>query len=479
MHARKYFWAVSTSSEWGPQFPLMRSDDLVNWTQSGVVFPHRPLWARANFWAPEISEYKGKFYVYYVGRQNEGPLAVAVATADRPEGPYTDRGPLVSQPDGSIDPVTTTDEHGQRYLLWKEDGNSRHQPSIIWAQPLTDDGLRLVGEPKELFRNDVPWEGAVIEGPFVVKRGNWFYLFYAGSACCGEKCSYGVGVARAHALLGPWEKDPANPIVPGNADWRCPGHGSITADGKGRCWLLYHGYSAKSFVYTGREALLDEVLFGKDEWPTINAGKGPSVHAPSPYGKTQKTETSFEDSFNETELPQGWQWPQDREPVYHLKNGELQLNAFDDGATNLCSVVMARSTWTGDYTAQAELDTARLGDKSAAGLAVVGDVGNAVGISAMNGQAVIWRRAHDTQKIVASSPLPKTKSVSFKVRATAGHLFRFSFAADGKRWIEVGGEQPGDHLPPWDRGVRVGLTASGEANAAVCFKSFQLDAASM
>jgi len=36
------FWATSTSSEWGPQFPLLHSKDLVNWEIVGSVFPHRP-----------------------------------------------------------------------------------------------------------------------------------------------------------------------------------------------------------------------------------------------------------------------------------------------------------------------------------------------------------------------------------------------------------------------------------------------------
>src|SRR5579862_6594648 len=54
----KDYWATSTSSEWGPQFPLLHSTDLVNWEQKGVVFDHRPEWAVGNFWAPEISQYK-------------------------------------------------------------------------------------------------------------------------------------------------------------------------------------------------------------------------------------------------------------------------------------------------------------------------------------------------------------------------------------------------------------------------------------
>src|ERR1043165_3367871 len=84
------FWATATSSEWGPQFPLLRSADLVNWELVGSIFPHRPAWVSANFCAPEISEYKGKYFVYYVGSKKGGPLSVAVATAERATGPYQD-----------------------------------------------------------------------------------------------------------------------------------------------------------------------------------------------------------------------------------------------------------------------------------------------------------------------------------------------------------------------------------------------------
>ncbi|HTA31769.1 MAG TPA: family 43 glycosylhydrolase, partial [Candidatus Cybelea sp.] len=120
----KDYWATTTSSEWGPQFPLLHSTDLVNWEQVGDVFSHRPEWADRNFWAPEISQYKGRFYIYYVGHQKGGRLAVAVAMAGKPGGPYTDHGPIVSQEHGSIDPVPCLDEHGKLYLVWKDDNNS-------------------------------------------------------------------------------------------------------------------------------------------------------------------------------------------------------------------------------------------------------------------------------------------------------------------------------------------------------------------
>ena len=108
------YWASSTSSAWGPLFPLLHSTDLVNWEQTGAVLPHRPAWATGDFWAPEISEFKGRFFVYYAARQMNGRLAVAVATASQPGGPYTDRGPIIAQEDGSIDPAAVTDTNGLR-----------------------------------------------------------------------------------------------------------------------------------------------------------------------------------------------------------------------------------------------------------------------------------------------------------------------------------------------------------------------------
>src|SRR5437899_9463293 len=374
----KEYWATATSSEWGPQFPILRSSDLVNWKMVGVVFPKRPGWAVANFWAPEISEYQGRYSVYYVGRKRDGPLSVAVATADKPEGPYTDHGPLVSQEAGSIDPMPVTNEKRERYLIWKEDGNSRKLPSILWAQQLSDDGTSLLGDRKELIRNDAPWEGAVVEGPFVLRRGDWFYLFYSGSGCCGRSCAYATGVARSRSLLGPWEKNPTNPILAGNEHWKCPGHGSVVTDDRGHYFLLYHGYDAKTFVFTGREMLLDEVKFGSDGWPTINGGKGPSLGAPSPFGITQtRTGRTFFDDFTAEPLGPGWQWPQANEPSVRLdaaNGGQLVLAPVGEHASDPVGAVLARSSTSGDYEAMTVIDTRSLKLVAFAGLSAFGDL---------------------------------------------------------------------------------------------------------
>lgn len=471
----KDYWASATSSEWGPQFPLLHSTDLVNWEQKGVVFEHRPDWAVANFWAPEIASFLGKYYIYYVGRKQNGPLGVAVAIADKPSGPYVDHGVLVAQAAGSIDPVPCMDENGKPYLVWKEDNNSVHKPTPLWAQPLNEDGTKLIGEPKELFRNDADWEGALVEGPYILRRGNWFYLFYSGAGCCGPGCNYALGVARAHSLLGPWEKNPANPILAGNSDWKCPGHGSIITDERGRYWLLYHAYATHGTVYTGREGMLDEVVFNANDWPTINNGHGPSAKAPSPFGDAQTNDwATFADDFSGDHLKPGWQWPQNHEPVTKVHDGHLMLSAGKRRVSPSVAAVLARSTITADYTATTVIETSALHDGISEGISAYGDPANYLELSVGNGKLTLSRMEHGKATQPAQSDAPKADKVYLRLIAVGGAEFRFAASTDGKNWTPVGDNLGGKYLPPWDRSIRVALTVDGKEGAEGEFDSFHL-----
>jgi beta-xylosidase len=470
----KDYWASSTSSAWGPLFPLLHSTDLVNWEQTGAVLPQRPDWSIGDFWAPEISEFNGKFFVYYVGRQTNGRLAVAVATANNPGGPYTDRGPIIAQEDGSIDPMPVTDTNGVRYLVWKEDGNSRKQPTPIWAQRLNDDGTKLLGEPHELIRNDAAWEGGLVEGPYVLRHNGWFYLFYSGNGCCGAGCSYALGVARSRSLLGPWQKNRANPILAANETWKCPGHGSIVQDEQGRCFFLYHAYSTAGTVFTGREAMLDEVKFGPDEWPTINNGNGPSASAPSPFGAVQKAVgASFCDNFTGKNLDSGWQWPQQREPMHQLQNGRLLLSSTGHG-TNFVAAVLARTTTAVDYVATTVVEIRELKPGCAVGLCAFGDLENAMGAAFCDGEMITWRRDRGTSRELTKEPAPGASKLYLRLIARSGYRFQFQVSTDGKNWRPCGEAVDAKNLPPWDRSVRVALTVGGIVNAQSAFDSFMM-----
>lgn len=479
------YYATATSSEYAPEFPLLHSRDLVNWRVVGAVFKQRPAWSVGNYWAPEIAEDKGRFYVYYTARrqaeagEKQGPLCVAVAVAAKPLGPYTDKGALICQDAGSIDAFPIRDENGRRYLVWKYDGNSQNKPTPIYAQPLTEDGTRLTGEMKELIRNSVAWEAQLVEGPFILRRNEYFYMFYSGNACCGRECKYAMGIARSKTLLGEWEKYDGNPILNSNEAWKCPGHGSIVSTSDGRDYLMYHAYHPQDTVYVGRQALLDEVTWTADGWASINQNRGASARARSPLRVPEtNAEYRFTDEFDRSQLQPGWQWLQDNEPVIQVANGKLLLkpNAEQQSSANPLAAAVGYWTMLGDYTATTIVDLSDLPKGAAVGLAAFGDMENAIGIVARRDQQFeVYKREKGIQSVEMRKEFAavsvNARRVWLRITATEGDQFQFAVSFNGRRFIDVGVKMNGKFLPPWDRGVRVmlttGSTNDSDANSSV------------
>ena len=109
----------------------------------------------------------------------------------------------------------------------------------------------------------------MVEAPEVIRHAGRFYLFYSGNACCGARCRYAVGVARARHLLGPWRRDPRNPVLAGNALWRCPGHVSPILDPAGAWVLAYHAYANGPAPALARSGLIDRLTWTRGGWPAI------------------------------------------------------------------------------------------------------------------------------------------------------------------------------------------------------------------
>ena len=462
------YWATATSSNWGPTFPLLKSTDLQHWTLVGHVFPgERPAWADYYFWAPEISQAGGKIYVYYTAHRRGGNLSVGVASADKPEGPYRDHGPLVGQPDGSIDGFPMQDEKGQPYLIWKEDGNSQKKPTPLWAQRLNADRTALIGEKTELFRNTAAWEGNLVEGPSVVRRGGYFYLFYAANGCCGTGCTYATGVARAQHLLGPWEKFAQNPVLTKNDIWTCPGHGTAV-ERNGRWFLLHHAYRTDGFAQVGRQGVLSEFEWTAAGWPKfLNSHSTPATPAPVP--------PVVADEFAGSALGSAWEWPVEDKPLFALSSGQLRLTA----RPNSGGAALGRPTLTARYQATATLlAPAALPLGTTAGIAALGDSNNSLNLTVGDNRLRLWERRDGKDRMLAETPLPAYAVLRLRLRALGNGQYRFAWSPDGTTWTDMqpaGETANGQFLPPWDRGVRVGLVAQGPSTATAAFERFELD----
>ena len=452
------YWATATTSNWAPAFPLLQSKDLIHWELKGHVFDELPAWADYYFWAPEITYDKGKYYVYYSAHKRDGNLCVAVASANNPEGPYTDHGPLMCQKAGSIDAWPMRDKDGKLYLIWKEDGNSVKLPTPIWAMQVDEERMKLIGEQKELFRNDSPWEGNLVEGVSMIRRGDYFYAFYAGAGCCGRACSYGIGLARAKDLLGPWEKYAGNPIVASNDEWKCPGHGTpIEKDG--RYYFLYHAYNKESNVYVGRQGVLSEFTFTDDGW--IEFRNGPEGLA--------SIQPEVKDEFDGSELSPQWHWSVFQKPKAVLRTGQLELSCSAEKSGSF----LGTKTYTGNYIADVTVSThASTAD---AGLGLIGDEKNFVVASLEQGRIVLRRFEGDKETVLHTKRIRKTPEVHLRARVKDGKEILFFYSTDGKKFLALN-ETPidGFFLPPWDRGVRVALVSKGEGAQKAVFDHFRL-----
>lgn len=453
------YWASATTSNWFPAYPLLKSNDLVNWETVGNIFTKVPDWADYYFWAPEITQENGRIYVYYTAHKKGGNLCVAVASADRPEGPYRDHGPLVGQPDGSIDGFPMRDENGKLYLIWKEDGNSVKQPTPIWAQPMNEERTALTGEKKELFRNDTPWENNLVEGVSILRRGDYFYAIYAGAGCCGTGCTYATGVARAKNLLGPWEKYAQNPVVTDEGSWRCPGHGTaIEKDGK--FYFLYHAYDKQSNVYTGRQGVLKEFVFTEDGWIKF-------LPQTAVLSGAKPAPATISEPFTGKTLSNQWQWSIFQQPAFQVKKGALTLTAQP---TKFGSAV-AQRTLAGDYIVTTTINRKR--SKGQAGLAAIGDDDNALGVSTDGRELSVWKVQRGQKTVLTTQPVSARKAVYLRLRAKDGHLFSFDYSTDGKTYQTLTAQPiDGAFLPPWDRAIRVGLTAAGAPEQRAVFEDF-------
>jgi xylan 1,4-beta-xylosidase len=466
------YWAAATTSAWVPAFTLMKSTDLANWEITGAIFPKAPSWTNGNYWAPELANLGDGFYVYYAAKNKlHGRMCVGVAKAKKPEGPYRDSGhPLICQGPGSIDAAPVVDEKGQKWLFWKEDGNSVKKPTPIMLSRLSKDGTKLVGKMVETIREDAPWEGVLVEGPSVFKHGDYWYMFYAGSACCTATCDYKVGVARAKSLTGPWEKYSKNPILKGNDFWQCPGHGTVSQkDGKN--FFMYHAMDTRDTIYVGRQPLIDEVDWTTDAWPVINDNLGATTHASIFGARLKNKEITFEDQFEGRSLKPEWQWPYDLIPNFKVESGKLMLMAGSDAA-DPASAVIARPLTTPKYLAEALVNLSQMKENASAGLSLYGSPRRNLGISVDKEKTHVWIRDKDSFKELQTFPTMKSSQVKISIEIEKGYLARFTVEGENHERVQTAWEN-GSTLPPWDLGLRIALTAGGPKGSAAIFESFK------
>jgi len=280
---RGMFYTYSTNA--GENMPCQSSADLVHWTLLPDAMPNLPDWAKpGRTWAPNVRALiPGERYIAYFAAWDAATNqeAVGAAAGPTPSGPFSapsSAQPLVQQSEqgGAIDPSCFVNSDGSRYLVWKNDGNSRGRDTWLWIQKLSGDGLHLVGAPTPLIEQDQRWEGNLIEAPTLWKHRNKYYLFY--SANDYSNCNYAVGYAVSDSLLGPYVKPRTTPWLASTDSVCGPGGEDIVTSHDGTDWMAYHTWAKGPRSY--RSMSIDRLRWVGDV-PVLD---GPS-HSPQSVPK--------------------------------------------------------------------------------------------------------------------------------------------------------------------------------------------------
>ena len=323
-----YYIATSTF-EWYPVVRLHHSTDLVDWRPLGGLLNERRLLDltgagdSCGVWAPSLSHVDGEFHLLYTDVATFAggywdPQNYLV-TAPAPAGPWSD--PVVLHGRG-FDPSLFHDDDGTSWMLsmvadWRP-GNNRF--AGISIQQYDRRARRLVGAERPIFRGT---GAGLTEAPNLYRKDGWYYLVTAEG---GTSWDHQVTVARSRHRLGPYEADPAGPLLTsaGRPDLALQkaGHGSLVATPAGE-WYLAHlvgrPYSPLGRCVLGRETALQQVHWTGDGWPRITGGV-PAEAVPAPAAGTTapvavRTEDDEVDDFDAPSL--GVNWSTLRRPAGH------------------------------------------------------------------------------------------------------------------------------------------------------------------
>lgn len=454
------YYAIGTSFDFVPNYPLYQSTDLVNWEQIGSLFVDPPEWTSDDFWAPELFYHEGTFFVYYTTRKKEDRIScIGVASTKDISKGFTDHGILVEWGEEAIDAFVFKDEDGKLYITWKAYGLTEGRPIEILASELSPDGLSLVGEHWTLCDHSLGWKGGNDEGQCIVKHGDYYYMLYSDGGCCDNQCDYRIMVSRSKDLRTGWEQID-KPILEGGDVWRCPGHGTLVSTPDGRYFYMYHAYHIEDFEYIGRQGMLDELAWDEESgWPYMVYGNTPSVSAPLPFAdKPQKRDMERMDYYSSERQLELREWdilfPK---PEYQLNDDVLILKTTHEGVNFL-----GFRPENGNYSLEARVSPG----EGMAGIGIYTHQDKMLVFTA-NPYGLTISKVEEGQKLIlAEVGGLEAKLVYIRYTATQGRNLSFHWSLDGKKWdpIPINGKSilDGTYLATWGYSPRAGLFVKGK-----------------
>ncbi len=449
MREGKDYYMTHSPFYYSPGFLIWHSTDLINWEPIARACPDY----EGSAMAPDLVKHDGKYYIYYPTSMGENYVIVA----DDIRGPWSKPVKLGVK---GIDPGHVVGEDGKRYLFTNNG----------WVAPLSDDGLKIVGENKKVYdgwKYPAHWEtegdDMWLESPKLIFKDGYYYMTSAEGGTAGPATSHMCVMARSKSIYGPWENSPYNPLVhtySTSERWWSKGHGTLIDDVNGNWWMVYHAYG-NGYHTLGRQTLIEPMKFTADGWfaPTNEA-------IALPEDKGVKHGFNLNDDFVGKELGLQWTfWKENAMNQIAIKDQSLTVKA--KGKTPADARLLLITPEDKCYETQVDVE---VGNGNKAGLILFYSEKAYAGVVSDGKKFMVYKNA--TQVDV----LPNNLGKHFKVRMlNRGHQLRIEVSSDGTTWqllsegINVSDMHHNNHGGFF--ALRVALVSAGNGKAV--FREFR------
>ncbi|RQO77876.1 glycoside hydrolase [Pedobacter sp. KBW01] len=246
------------------------SKDFENWYNYTMDVPSFTTIPLVNFWAPDIIEKDGRYYLYF-GNCEMG-CNIYGYVSDTPVGPWKKLNendkPVIAhnyprQGFPSLDAQFFTDTDGKIYGYW---GTWVHYNGGYAVGELNPQTMKDMQQSNNIPLVQTP---ASFEAAYMMKKGNKYILMYSGASCHDE--TYNVRYAYANTPYGPFTPGANNPILSTNPDKTVhgPGHHSVLQEGDDY-YIVYHKHDyPMTRGGLSRQVCIDKMIFENDS--TIKA----------------------------------------------------------------------------------------------------------------------------------------------------------------------------------------------------------------
>ncbi|MCX4269391.1 MAG: glycoside hydrolase family 43 protein [Lachnospiraceae bacterium] len=505
----EYYIATSTF-EWWPGIRLHRSTDLAHWellpyplnrisqlSLSGVG-------ASQGVWAPCLSYDQGVFYLLYTVVKsfycNMYDTNNYLVMATDIQGPWSD--PIALHNFG-FDPSLFHDEDGKKYLVSMVTDHRvpKKYAGRLVLQEYDPIEKKMKGPIRDIYKAD----HIFLEGPHILKRNGWYYLF---SADTGTGELHGQTIQRSRCIWGPYEmycadfmqreeEHEAYSILTSRH------HSDILLQKAGHCdlvetpegeWYAVHlcgraleqrnpldapRFAGARRYMLGRETAIQKMRWTEDDWLVLDCGETvPQEYVPMPVGakemdlKETEEKRVFRDDFDQKELSleyQSLRIPMTEEYIsLQARPGYLRMYGRSGLSSKFSQTLLAVRITEFDMEITTRLEFEPEVFKQMAGLILLYDTDNYFYLHSSYdedcGKCITLLKAENKKYQYLSDYLPIASEIPIYLKIVMKHgILSFFYQMEGGEWQKIADQIDGSFLSDeacmegWFTGTMVGI----------------------